>query len=113
MNELEKIKEKIIKDAQEKLGDLNNRGVEIKDDDYRDFLQSMASGECRICKKPLDVVYAEENENSYKYKFACGHGSNGITIHETLSLMDSLKLRKNKSGVSKFIYESTMLRKSI
>lgn len=106
MNELEKIKEKIIKDAQDKLADLDNRGVEIKDEDYRDFLQSMASGKCRICKKQLEVVYAEETENSYKYKFACGHGSNGISLQDTLTVRDSLKLRKSKSGIKRFIYES-------
>lgn len=103
MNEFEKIKEKIIKDAHDKLRDSNGQ---IKDESYRDFLQSMADGKCRICKKPLEVVYAEEDETSYKYKFACGHGSNGITIRETLTIRDSLKLRKNKTGIKKFIYES-------
>lgn len=106
MNELERIKYKIIADAQDKLRHLNDQGTEIKDESYRDFLQSMASGKCRICKKPLEIIYAEENEDSYKYKFACGHGSNGITIRETLALRDSLKLRKNKTGIKKFIYES-------
>lgn len=106
MDDLLKIKEKIIRDAQSELKRLSDQGVEIKDENYRDFLESVASGKCRICKKPLDVVYAEENENSYKYKFACGHGSNGVAIQDALVIADSLKLRKNKLGVSRFIYES-------
>lgn len=106
MNEFEGIKERIIKDAQDKLGNLNNRGVEIKDGDYKDFLQSMASGKCRICKRPLEVIYAEETENSYKYRFTCGHGSSGVILQDTLTVKDSLKLRKSKSGVKRFIYES-------
>lgn len=106
MDDLLKIKEKIIRNAQAELKRLRDQDVEIKDGDYKDFLQSMASGKCRMCKKPLVVVYAEEDETSYKYKFACGHGSNGITIQDTLTVRDSLKLRKNKSGVSRFIYES-------
>jgi hypothetical protein len=105
MNEFEKIKEKIIRNAQNELHRLSYQGVEIKSNDYRDFLHSMASGKCRTCKKPLEVIYAEENENSYKYKFACGHGSNGITINETLTIKDSFKLRKNKTGIKRFIYE--------
>lgn len=106
MDDLLKIKEKIIRDAQSELKRLSDQGVEIKDENYRDFLESMASGKCRMCKQPLDVIYAEENETSYRYRFACGHGSNGITIQDTLTIRDSIKLRKSKSGISKFIYES-------
>lgn len=106
MDDLIKIKDKIIRGAQSELKRLSDQDVEIKDENYKDFLQSMASGKCRICKKPLEVVYAEESENSYKYKFACGHGSNGITLQDSVTVRDSLKLRKHKSGVSRFIYES-------
>ena len=106
MDNFLEIKERIIRDAQFELKRLSEQGVEIKDENYKDFLQSMASGKCRMCKKPLDVVYAEESETSYKYRFACGHGSSGITIQDTLTIKDSLRLRKNKSGVRKFIYES-------
>lgn len=106
MNELEKIREKIIQNAQKELERLSAQGIEIKDNNYRDFLQSMASGKCRMCKSALEVIYAEENENSYKYKFACGHGSNGITLRDTLTIRDSIKVRKNKSDISRFVSES-------
>lgn len=105
MDELILIKEKIVQNAQNELQRLPAKEVEIKDDNYRDFLQSMASGMCRMCKKPLEVVYAEENEDSYKYKFACGHRSNGITFQDEFTGRDTLILRKSKFGSRKFIYE--------
>jgi hypothetical protein len=106
MNDLLEIKKKIIRNAQVELKRLSDQGVEIRDENYGDFLQSMADGKCRMCKKPLEVVYAEESENNYKYKFACGHGSNGTTLQDSVTVNDSLKLRKHKSGVGRFIYES-------
>ncbi len=106
MDELILIREKIIQNALTELQILTNQGVEIKDENYKDYLQSLAEGKCRICKSSLEVVYAEESEDRYKYKFACGHGINGITLHDTFIMRDSLRLRKSKTGVAKFIYES-------
>lgn len=106
MNELEKIKEKIINRAKKDLESLKIQDIEIRDYAYKDFLESTASGKCKTCKSNLEIVFAEESENGYKYKFSCGHGSNGITIHETLSIKDSIKIRKNRIGVRRFIFES-------
>lgn len=106
MDEFIKIKEKLIQNAKIELQRLDDQGVEIKDENYKDYLQSLATGKCRICKSPLEVIHAEESEDRYKYKFACGHGINGIALQDTLIVRDSLRLRKSKTGFVRFIYES-------
>lgn len=56
MNELEKIKEKIIKKAKDDIQRFQDQGIEIKDYNYKEFLENMASGKCNICKKLLELI---------------------------------------------------------
>lgn len=103
---LEEIKDKIIYDSKERLRVLNESPRPNPDASYRDFLESLSFGKCRICKCDIEVVYAEETLNSYTYKFSCGHSVSGVTIIETIVVRESIKIRKTPSGIKKFVLET-------
>ena len=103
---LEEIRNKFVFDTQKKLRNYNEVNVNNEDDPYRDFLESISAGKCRICKSKLEIVYVEETSSRCSYKFACGHSFSGIAISDTIGIKESLMLRKLPAGVNKFILET-------
>jgi hypothetical protein len=102
-NELLRIKEKLIANAKK---DLLSKNLNRDNSSYVNFLENVSNGKCNICGKDIEIVYVEESDNSFKYKFACGHAYSGFTIRDSLNIMDSIKMRKSLSGTTKFILET-------
>jgi len=66
--------------------------------DYEAFLSVLAAGKCPNCQMELEVMEAEESGNGFRYKYACGHGWQGIMLREHLKVRESLKLKSKKPG---------------
>lgn len=97
------IRDKIIQNAK---AALESEGAQIQDEHYRAFLTSLSQGVCPICGLALQVVYAEESAEQFRYRYACGHGWAGVTLKDNFTIKESLKLKKTKIGTRKFILES-------
>jgi len=93
----EKIRQKIMHDARQQLEKARLGQVKIAQD-YEAFLSALAVGQCPNCQADLQVVEAEESDNGFQYKYACGHGWQGITLRENLKARESLKLKSKKPG---------------
>lgn len=63
-------------------------------DEYKKFLTSVASGVCPNCTTPILVMSMEKSENSFCYQYACGDSFKGISIQETITIRDLIKIKK-------------------
>lgn len=102
MDNLEQFKEKIIEKAQGELNRLLATGIDIKSD-YGVFLESLSNSKCPICKEPLEISEAEENDDGFHFKYKCGHAWRGITIRETMKVHETIKLKQKRRGIGGFI----------
>lgn len=93
----EEIREKIVKDARQRLEKARLGQVKIALD-YEAFLSALAVGQCPNCQTDLQVVEAAESDNGFRYKYACGHGWQGIMLRESLKVHESFKLKSKKPG---------------
>lgn len=105
MDELKQIKERIIIDAKSKLDRKDPSNGKILDEGYRKFIESLSMGMCPSCGVELDVVYAEEGESGFTYRYACGHAWHGVMIRESVAVKESLKMEKHKSGIKRFVLQ--------
>jgi hypothetical protein len=91
----EEIREKIMHDARQQLEKARLGQVKIAPD-YEAFLSALAVGQCPKCQTELQVVEVEEGDNGFRYKYACGHGWQGIMLRENLKVRESLKLKSKR-----------------
>lgn len=100
---MNKIKQKIISKAKKQLDAAKQKNTKI-DEDYIDYLQSLANSLCPICKLPLEIIEAKEDENSFEYKFECGHASAGLTLREEIGIREvSIGLKSRQEGRRKWV----------
>ena len=99
---MNKIKQKIITNARKQLDEaqLNKKNIA---EDYKIFLQSLANSLCPICKLPLEIIGAKEDENSFSYKYKCGHGWEGRTFKEEIKFRDSIGIKLKQVGRGKWV----------
>ncbi len=62
--------------------------------EYKNFLTSVSSGVCSNCTTPILVMNMEKSENIFCYQYACGHSFKGISIQETITIRDLIKIKK-------------------
>jgi len=98
MQSMDQVKQKIVINARKKLEKDVNRT-----ENYKDFLQSLANSLCPVCKSPLEIIEAKEDENSFEYKYKCGHGWIGITIKEEIKLHESLGIKQRGAAGGKWV----------
>lgn len=66
--------------------------------DYKKYLNFIVDGICPNCKTPIFIIEAENSENSFCYRYACGHGWNGIVLEETIGIKELYKLKSMRKG---------------
>ena len=93
----EEVRQKIMHDARQQLEKARLGHAKIAPD-YEAFLSALAVGQCPNCHTDLQVIEAEESSNGFRYKYACGHGWQGIMLRENLKVRESLKLKSKRPG---------------
>ena len=93
----EEARQKIMHDARQRLEKSRLGHAKIAPD-YEAFLSSLAVGQWPNCQADLQVIEAEESGNGFRYKYACGHGWQGIMLRENLKVRESLKLKSKRPG---------------
>lgn len=97
-----RIKQKIINNAKKQL-EIALLSNKVLAEDYGDFLRSLANGLCPICKTALEIIEAEESENSFDYEYKCGHGWSGRTFKEEIKFHESIKIKVKQIGVGGWV----------
>ncbi len=97
----EKIKEMIVN--KEKLTEIITQKLkeaqpQSMSEEYENYLLSTKSGICSTCKNPIEVYEAEILNDSFMFKFTCGHSWNGISLKEKITIKELLKTKLNRLG---------------
>ncbi len=66
--------------------------------EYKKFLDFVASGICPNCTTPILVMEAERAEDSFCFRYACGHSWKGISLHETIGIKELFKIKSVREG---------------
>lgn len=83
----------LISYAKRELEKYSNQNGYISNE-YKNFLISVSSGNCPNCTTPILVMNMEKTENTFCYQYACGHSFKGISIQETITIRDLIKVKK-------------------
>lgn len=93
----EKEKQKIISEAKAQLEKATLGQASISEE-YKKFLTAIDAGTCPSCGVNLEIVEAEESDDSFRYKYKCGHSWQGFNIRETMKVRETLKLTAKRPG---------------
>lgn len=88
---------KLINYSKKQLDDWEKAGVKVAEDQIN-FYMDLIDGLCPTCKKKLNVFEYELSENTFRYKFSCGHNFLGISLSDSLSIRSSIGLKQKRKG---------------
>lgn len=93
VREMESYKKELIGIARKQIEESNAISQE-----YGDFLNSIVNEICPSCKTPLMVIEAKKDEESFCFKYACGHAWKGFTLKDSFSIRELVKIKGVRKG---------------